>query len=489
MSQSRRLSRRRVMEGAGIVAAGTALAACGATPTPVVIEKTVEVEKVVTQVVQQEVTKIVEGTPQVVKETVVVQVTAAGPTPIPVGSASGEFTFWYPNQQYGEWLRDEFNKLGTSVTAKWELGEYDSNTKTMAALAAGNPPPVSYLGRWQTCDLAVRNAIIALDDYIATAQHFKWDNIWTRLQKDSVSWGKKWIIPYTTDTRALIYNKDIMSDAGLDPEAPPKTFDELHDMAVKITKLDSAGRIDRIGFTPTFGNPPGYLIFLSLLWCMNSDMVNESMTKVTITDKGVEAMQYLKNLMHDQGGYDNAVAFTKSLSLAEGLDAFSAGKVGLAMNGQWVLKNYDKYAPNLNYGMIPGPVFPEFNIHCNYDGGGGWFFFKKGGHFPEAWTFVDAIMDKDFQTRFADLVATLPSRSDAGEAWAKLDKRRPVFAETANTVKWIPIFAGIIESLSSLATMYDNILIGGADMKSEIEAAQTKIQALLDKHNSFPVPS
>jgi hypothetical protein len=63
---SKRIISRRVILGLSATAGISAvLAACGATPTPQVIEK----------VVEREVTKIVEGTPQVVVETVVVQET------------------------------------------------------------------------------------------------------------------------------------------------------------------------------------------------------------------------------------------------------------------------------------------------------------------------------------------------------------------------------------------------------------------------------
>jgi multiple sugar transport system substrate-binding protein len=404
-------------------------------------------------------------------------------------AAASELVFWFPWQPQGEFLMNRFNEGEVGFTAKFELGEYDSQTKIIPAIAAGTPPPVAYLGRWQTTDLAVRNALVVLDDSIAAAETFKWENIWERLQKDSISWGKKWTVPYTTDTRALFYNKKIMADAGLDPEQPPLTWDELHEMALKITKQDAAGRLDQIGFTPSFGNPPVYLMFLTMIWCLGSDMVNEDMTRITITDKGEEAMTFLKRLMDDQGGYDASVAFTKGLSLAEGIDAFSAGKVGLAMNGQWVLNNYDQYSPDLDYGMIPGPVFPEHDIHANYDGGGGWFFFKQGGNFEEAWQFVEFTMESETYLAYADQFEALPARSDVGAEWAKLDERRQVFAETANTVRWIPIFAGVLESLNHLATMFDNILIGGKEMAAELADAEAKMQVILDKHNSNPVPS
>ncbi|MCC6456953.1 MAG: extracellular solute-binding protein [Caldilineaceae bacterium] len=403
---------------------------------------------------------------------------------------AAELVFWHPTQEHGELMQQRFNESGASFQVKWELGEYDTNTKTMAALAAGTPPPVSYLGRWQVGDLAVRNAILTLDDAYEASETLKWDTIWERLQKDSISWGKRWIVPYTTDTRALFYHKDMMEQAGFDPEKPPTTWAEVQEMAVAMTTRDDAGRLETVGFTPSFGNPPVYLMFLTVLWCLGGDMVNEDMSQVTIAgEKGQEAMSFLKQLLDAQGGYEELAAFTKSLTLAEGIDAFSAGQVGLAMNTNGRVLNYDRYSPDLNYGLAVGPVFPDYNIEANYDGGGGWYFFKQGGDFERSWEFVEFLMAPDFYTSYADQFWMMPARSDVGAAWAELDPRREIFISTANTVKWIPIFVGVLETLGDVSTMFDNVLIGGGDIASELDAAQAKIQTILDAHNDYPVPS
>ena len=83
------LSRRRFLSGAAIAAGAGLLAACGATPTPQVIEK----------VVEKEVTKIVEGTPVVVKETVVVQETVVvKETAAPAPAGAGPVYIVYASQ-------------------------------------------------------------------------------------------------------------------------------------------------------------------------------------------------------------------------------------------------------------------------------------------------------------------------------------------------------------------------------------------------------
>ncbi|MHB1294219.1 MAG: extracellular solute-binding protein [Anaerolineae bacterium] len=405
-------------------------------------------------------------------------------------SAPEEFIFWYPvGADYGEWLQNEFNDAGLGIVAKWEAGEYDENTKTMAALAAGNPPPVSYLGRWQHGDLATRNAIYALDERVDGSSTFKWTDIWDRLQMESLMWGKKWVIPYTTDTRALFYNKQVLRDAGLDPEQPPKTWPELQEMAVKITAYDDSGRIDRIGFTPTFGNPPVHVMFWTMLWCMGGSVEDDEMTKVTLMEKGPEAMKFLKDLMDAQGGYESAGAFTKALTLAEGIDAFSAGRVGLAMNGQWVFKNYQKYSPDLEYSFVEGPVFPEYNIIANYDGGGGWYFFKEGEGTDTAWKFVEYWMQVDNHAKFGDYTVAIPSTKGAGEAWAKINEtQRRLFVSTANTVRWPRLLSGYLEYCGHVATMFNNVMLGGKDIEAELQAAQDLMQPLLDEHNAMTPP-
>jgi len=104
------VSRRAILRCAALAGTGLAgtavLAACGATPTPQTIKE------VVTQVVEKEVTKIVESTPQVVKETVVVEVTAAAATgaPMPAATSAEQVTIrwwsYYTMQEPGYQNRD-----------------------------------------------------------------------------------------------------------------------------------------------------------------------------------------------------------------------------------------------------------------------------------------------------------------------------------------------------------------------------------------------
>ena len=66
--------------------------------------------------------------------------------------------------------------------------------------------------------------------------------------------GKIWGIPSGVDDRVLYWNKDAFEAAGLDPDTPPTTWDELLMYAELLTIKDDVGNFEQIGFIPNFGN-------------------------------------------------------------------------------------------------------------------------------------------------------------------------------------------------------------------------------------------
>ena len=66
--------------------------------------------------------------------------------------------------------------------------------------------------------------------------------------------GSYWAVPTAVRSLALFWNKDILADAGLDPESPPTTLDEFVDIAVATTQYDGSSddilNITRQGHAP-----------------------------------------------------------------------------------------------------------------------------------------------------------------------------------------------------------------------------------------------
>jgi len=60
--------------------------------------------------------------------------------------------------------------------------------------------------------------------------------------------GKLYSMPFNSSTPVLYYNKTAFAAAGLDPNTPPKNFDEIIAMAEKLTVKDAQGNVTRYGF-------------------------------------------------------------------------------------------------------------------------------------------------------------------------------------------------------------------------------------------------
>ena len=59
-------------------------------------------------------------------------------------------------------------------------------------------------------------------------------------------------LPWGADIDALFWNKDLFQAAGLDPERPPQTMEEMVEYADRLTVRDVDGKLSQVGFIPDF---------------------------------------------------------------------------------------------------------------------------------------------------------------------------------------------------------------------------------------------
>ena len=57
-------------------------------------------------------------------------------------------------------------------------------------------------------------------------------------------------LPWGCDVDALFWNRDLFEAAGLDPDHPPQTMEELLEYASKLTIRDEKGELSQVGFIP-----------------------------------------------------------------------------------------------------------------------------------------------------------------------------------------------------------------------------------------------
>jgi sn-glycerol 3-phosphate transport system substrate-binding protein len=223
------------------------------------------------------------------------------------GSAASatEITFYYPIAVGGpitkivDGYAAEFEKAHPDITVKpVYTGSYqDSVVKALTAAKAGNAPDVAILLSTDMFTL-IDDDLIEPYDAIATSDS---DRAWIKsfypaFMENSQAGGHTWGIPFQRSTIVQYWNKDAFKAAGLDPEKPPTTWDEMVALGKKLTKRDASGAVTQWGLEiPSSGFP--YWLFQALTTQNGAILANQDGTKVAYNDpKVVEAAQFFADL-------------------------------------------------------------------------------------------------------------------------------------------------------------------------------------------------
>ncbi|MCD4720132.1 MAG: extracellular solute-binding protein, partial [Desulfobacula sp.] len=144
-----------------------------------------------------------------------------------------------------------------SVKAIYSGNYSDTMTKAMTSLKGGNPPHISVILSTEIFTLIDNDAILPFDDLVTTTEEKQWlDSFYPALMENSRTGGKTWSIPFQRSTIVMYYNKDAFRKAGLDPEDPPATWEELVETGKKLVTKDAAGKVTQWGLEiPSTGYP------------------------------------------------------------------------------------------------------------------------------------------------------------------------------------------------------------------------------------------
>lgn len=401
-----KLNRRDFLRWAAVAGAGATIAAC-ATPTPQVVKETVVVEKPVEKVVTKEVEKVVKETVVVEKEKPVTQVVKET---VAVAKKRTKVAFWHiygsgPSRDVFDKIVAEFNTTNSDYIVEPAFTDFWTyEQKVLAAVAAGEPPEVTMADQTRAGQRAEAKQIISLDEYIQRDK-FDMSVFWEYPIKDVTYKGKIWGIPYAPDTRLLFYNKDQFKEIGLDPNTPPKKWDDLWEYALKLDKKDAKGNLVRVGFNPMWGN----VFVFPFLYNNGAILVDES-GKPRFTDPEViETAKWYKKWV-DHYGKDNLNDFAAGFGTGA-QDPFISGQVSMIIQTNSYIGNLQAYAPKemswgislIPYNKEPASWGAGFDLEIPFSAK------NPGG----AWEFIKFLTSKEIQLMFAQASGSVPAQMEA----------------------------------------------------------------------------
>jgi len=163
--------------------------------------------------------------------------------------APTEIELFFPVPVDGQLARDmaslikEFNETHPAIKATpVYTGSYDETLiKTRAAMKAGKPPAAAIMSANFLLDLKIESEIQPLDDLIKAdgkSNDAFMGQFFPALYGNAVIERSVYGVPFHNSTPLLYINADHFKEAGLDPENPPRTWDEFAAAAKKLTKRE-----------------------------------------------------------------------------------------------------------------------------------------------------------------------------------------------------------------------------------------------------------
>lgn len=215
-------------------------------------------------------------------------------------------------------------------------------------------------------------------------------------------------VPIDIMTIQMVYNKKLFRDLGLNPNKPPKTFQEFLDVGAKIKAAGMQGLVSGWGevwMIDCLANNYAFNI-------MGKDKVLATIKgEVAYTDSDwIKVLSIFKQM---QGSGILAQGLVTMINkTAEQL--FANEKAVFAFNGSWCVNVYKGMNPNLEYGaMLPPEASSQYPIAIWGGAGSSFMVNARSKNKEEAVKFLIWLTDQDQQVYLAQATNNLPANKNS----------------------------------------------------------------------------
>lgn len=313
------------------------------------------------------------------------------------GKVEGEITFqtWNLRANFKPYFEDviaDFEKEHPGTSVKWVDQPAEGYADKISADAAGGTlPDVVNVSPDLVAPLAKAGLALDLDKDAAKYREEYLEGAWASHRIPGME--GTYAFPWYLNTGPLFYNKSLFEKAGLDPEKPLRTYDELFGAALELADK-SDGEVATLANVPTMEDFGRYGV----------PLMNKKGDAFTFNDaKGIELLTKYKELYDAKALDRQALTATPESSGKK----FRTEAVAMNPGSAFDLGNFKKQAPNLyeNIG-ITDQITSTGHVNMYVMGV---MVNARTGKKPAAIAFAHYVTDATRQMSFAKKVAIFPS--------------------------------------------------------------------------------
>lgn len=286
--------------------------------------------------------------------------------------------------------------------------------------------------------------------------------------------GELYTLPTAVRTLALMYNKDLMEQAGLDPASPPTTLEELQDQAVQCT-VKNGDDFEVYGFIANPGGQAHHWFREVLLRQFGQQPYSDDRRTVqwNASEAGYEAWEAFLGFETELG--------TGRRDFENDQDGFLAGQVCFHIDGSFRLPAMANV--EFEWGVAELPTFN--GVQSTF--GSYWTHgitskaTEDAARYDAAVKFMQFITSAEAGRLWVDIVGELPAQLEAAGDPALLEDPGLGAFIAGLPYASATFFVNETDDRQAIIDAYDAVILSGADPRAELDFAVETVQAMFDE--------
>lgn len=354
--------------------------------------------------------------------------------------------------------------------------------KLMLATAGGVPPDVAGVYARMLPVYAENNALTPLDKMAASsgiARESYIDVFWQMCNYR----GHLWALPSTPASTALIWNKKLFREAGLDPERAPQSLAELEQFNEKLVKRRPDGSLQSIGHLP---EEPGWWDTMWGYW-FGGRLWDGDKSITANSPENIAAYQWVESYPKRFGAHDLLTFHDAFGNFASPQNPFFTGRVAMVLQGVWIYNFIEKYAPaGFEWGVAPFPsADPEHLKNVTIVESDALVIPAGAKHPREAFEFIKYVNSQGPMEKLCLAQRKFPPLRECSAGFLQKHPNPHIrdFIELAKSpnARWVPQLTTWTEYAEDMGIAVNRIWSGKATAVEALDTVQQRQQPIFDR--------
>lgn len=394
-------------------------------------------------------------------------------------------------------MADEFNQSQAQYQVEIIFqGSYtDSLNKLISSIGSGNIPSLIQLDDVSTQIMIDSGAITPVQEFIDEEGYDLSDFDPKALSYYRMN-GRLYSMPFNLAGPILYYDRQAFAEAGLDPDQPPRTLEEVREYSEQLLRRNEQGEVTRSGIALQISA----WVFEQMLAKQGALYVNNGNGRegrateaVFDSEEGKRIIQWWDEMVEEGLAYNAGRSGTDAmLAVAQGRAAMAIESTAGLGAAVLLIPAAGEDVERLGTGPLPAPEGEGGGIIL---GGASLWILKDRPDDEQrgAWEFIKFAAIPEQQAQWHAATGYFTTRLSAYDLPAAVERRQqfPQFETAVQQLRAAPdnratqgaLLGPFSRVRDRITRAFEQVVVGGADPAQELEAAADDATSIIEEYN------